>query len=68
LDIIKISHIDHLDASLEQDLKFYAPFLAMYAFKIKRDRILEDRCFDVDSLENENEEWKEKLIEIMYKE
>jgi hypothetical protein len=40
LDFIEIPPIYHFDASLKQDLKFHAPFLAMYISKMKRNRFL----------------------------
>jgi hypothetical protein len=66
--VIEIPHIGYLDASLKQDLKFYARFLAIYVSKMKRNRVLKDPNFDGDSLKKESEEWKKKLRERMRKE
>jgi hypothetical protein len=61
--VIEIPPIDHLDASLKHDLKFYARFLAIYVCKMKRDKVHKDQCYQGENFKSEIEEWSEKLRE-----
>jgi hypothetical protein len=67
LDVIEITLIGHLNASLKQDMKFYARFLAIDLTKMKSDRVLKDQGFDGDSLKEESEAWSKKAEEKYWK-
>jgi hypothetical protein len=45
LDIIEIP-LSRLDSSLMEDLRFYARFLVMYATKMKKDWVQDDKSYD----------------------
>jgi hypothetical protein len=52
---------DHLDAELMLDGKFYARFLALYASKMKRDRVKVDRNYEGDGLKKAQDNYAIQL-------
>jgi hypothetical protein len=59
LKVIEIPPLGRLDTSLMEDIKFYARFLAMFAAKMKKDWVKEDKSFDVRGLKQRRSDQEE---------